>query len=127
MFELSILTPPVAFKIKFVAASVLLIVLVPAASVKTPVPEPSDKAPEEVPHVEAAPAVNVSAPAEVNCDAAVGVRLTAPAPVALKFPEVRVKRIGVVLAVVMLFPALYASCSGVVPPVVSQSDHEPLM
>jgi hypothetical protein len=66
------------------------------------------KAPVEVLHVEAAPPVKVRAAPEVNCEAAVGVRLTAPVPVTLKFPEVRVKAIGVDEAVVIVAPALYA-------------------
>ena len=64
------------------------------------------KAPEVVLQVEAAPPVKVRAAPEVNCEAEVGVKLTAPAPVALKFPEVRLKAIGVELAVVIVAPAL---------------------
>ena len=68
--------------------------------------EVSVRAPAEVDQVEAAPPVKVRAAPEVNCEAEVGVKLTAPAPVALKFPEVRVKAIGVELAVVIVAPPL---------------------
>ena len=68
------------------------------------------RSPAEVDHVEVAPPVSVSAAAEVNDEAAVGVRLTAPAPGAVKFPEVRVKAMAVEEAVVMVAPALYAVC-----------------
>jgi hypothetical protein len=68
--------------------------------------ESTVKAPAEVDQVEAAPAVKVRAPAEVKEEAPVGVRLTEPAPEAVKFPEVRVKAIGVDEAVVMVAPAL---------------------
>jgi len=53
--------------------------------------ESTVKAPAEVDQVEAAPPVRVSAPPEVKDEAAVGVRRTAPAPLAVKFPEVRTK------------------------------------
>ncbi len=66
------------------------------------------RAPEEVDQMEAAPPVKVSAPPEVKEDAEVGVRLTAPAPDAVKFPEVRVKAMSVEEAVVMVAPPLYA-------------------
>ena len=52
-----------------------------------------------------APPVKVRAPAEVNDEAPVGVRLTLPAPEAVKFPEVRVKAIGLP-EVVIEAPAL---------------------
>ena len=61
-----------------------------------------------VDQVEAAPPVNVSAPAEVKEDAPVGVRLTEPAPEAVKFPEVRVKAMSWVPEVTMVCPLLYA-------------------
>jgi len=63
-------------------------------------------APVEVDQVEAAPPVKVRAAPEVKDEAPVGVRFTLPAPVTLKFPEVRVKAIGVELAVVIVAPAL---------------------
>jgi hypothetical protein len=65
-------------------------------------------APAEVDQVEAAPPVNVSAAAEVKEDAEVGVRFTAPAPVAVKFPEVSVKARSWAPEVVIVWPALYA-------------------
>ncbi len=68
--------------------------------------ESTVRLPDEVDQVEAAPAVKVSAPPDVNCEAEVGVRLTAPAPETLKFPEVRVKAIAVEPAVVMVAPLL---------------------
>jgi len=68
------------------------------------------RAPVEVDQVEAAPAVKVRAPADVNEEAPVGVRFTEPAPEAVKFPEVRVKAMSVVPAVVIVAPALYADC-----------------
>jgi hypothetical protein len=64
------------------------------------------KAPVLVDQVEAAPPVKVRAPAEVKEEAPVGVRLTEPAPEAVKFPEVRVKAMSVAPAVVMVAPAL---------------------
>ena len=67
-------------------------------------------APAEVDQVEAAPAVRVKAPPEVNEDAPVGVRLTEPAPLAVKLPEVRVKAMLVEDAVVIVAPPLYAFC-----------------
>ena len=63
-------------------------------------------APAVVDRVEAAPPVNVRLPPEVNCDDPVGVRLTDPAPVALKFPEASVKRIAFPLEVVIVPPLL---------------------
>ena len=63
-------------------------------------------APVEVDQVEAAPPVRVRAPEEVKEDAPVGVRLTEPAPLAVKFPEVRVKAMLVELAVVIVAPPL---------------------
>ena len=63
-------------------------------------------APAVVDHVEAAPPVSVRAPPEVKDEAPVGVKLTEPAPAAVKLPEVRVKAISVELAVVMVAPLL---------------------
>ena len=68
--------------------------------------ESTVKAPAEVDQVEAAPPVKVRAAPEVKDEAEVGVKLTAPAPEAVKFPEVRVKAIGVDEAVVIVGPAL---------------------
>jgi len=65
------------------------------------------KAPTVVDQIEAAPAVNVRAPPEVKDEAEVGVKFTAPAPVAVKLPEVRVKAIAFP-EVVMVAPPLYA-------------------
>ena len=56
--------------------------------------------PAEVDQVEAAPPVKVSAE--------LGVKLTEPAPVAVKFPEVRVKAMSWDDEVVMVAPLLYA-------------------
>jgi len=66
----------------------------------------SVSAPEEVDQVEAAPPVSVRAAPEVKDEAPVGVRLTLPAPVAVKFPEVRVKAMSCAAEVVMVWPAL---------------------
>ncbi len=63
------------------------------------------RAPEVVDQVEAAPAVKVRAAPEVKEEAEVGVRLTAPAPEAVKFPEVRVKAMAFP-EVVMVEPPL---------------------
>lgn len=52
--------------------------------------ESTVKAPVVVFQVEAAPAVNVKAPLEVKLDAPVGVKLTDPAPDAVKLPDVNV-------------------------------------
>ena len=82
------------------------------------------KAPEVVDHVDAAPPVSVSAPPDVNCEAEVGVRLTAPAPLTLKLPEVSVNVIGVEEAVVRVEPFVYACCN-VVNPLWSQSFQAP--
>jgi hypothetical protein len=54
-----------------------------------------------------------------------GLIFTAPTPVTLKLPFVRTNDIGVPAPVVIVAPLLYALCRDVVPPVVSQSDHEP--
>ena len=69
-------------------------------------PESIESAPAVVPQFEAAPPVSVRLPAEVNDEAPVGVRLTDPAPVALKFPAASVKRIAFPLEVVIVPPLL---------------------
>jgi len=68
--------------------------------------ESTVSAPALVDQVEAAPPVNVSAAPEVKDEAPVGVRLTLPAPVAVKFPEVRVKAMSWLEEVVMVWPLL---------------------
>ena len=64
------------------------------------------KFPKVVPQVEVAPPVKVRAPPEVKEEAEVGVKLTAPAPEAVKFPEVKIKDKSVELAVVITPPLL---------------------
>ena len=64
-----------------------------------------------VDQVEAAAPVKVRAAPEVKEDAPLGVRLTLPAPEAVKFPEVRVKAMSWVPEVVIVWPLLYACCS----------------
>jgi len=68
------------------------------------------KSPALVPQVEAAPPVKVNAPPEVKEEALVGVRLTLPAPEAVKLPEASVKAMFVEPDVVMVAPPLYAFC-----------------
>ena len=88
-----------------VPGSKVMFVAAPVVSVSPPVPVRVNK-PVLVDQVEAAPPVKVKAPAEVKLEAPVGVKFTLPAPEAVKLPEVKVKAIGVELAVVMVLPAL---------------------
>ena len=72
------------------------------------VPDPACnvRSPVVVDHVEAEPAVKVKAPPDVKLEAPVGVRRTDPAPLAVKFPEVRVRAILVEPDVVIPPPLL---------------------
>ena len=98
---------PVVIPNPFAAVNVWLevkaprfVVVIPAFPIETEVAfvvpkfkaaaESTVKAPAVVDHVEAAPPVKVKAPPDVKLEALVGVRLTAPAPEAVKFPEVKV-------------------------------------
>jgi hypothetical protein len=109
-------TLPLAVKVCVTVKAPFAVVVVPALPNKTAVAftvprlsavaESSVSAPAEVDHVEAAPPVKVSAPAEVNDEAPVGVRLTLPAPAAVKFPEVRVKAMSREEEVVIVWPLL---------------------
>ena len=74
MVALEETVPEPEFKIKFPAPPVAIV-----------------RSPAVVPHDEVAPAVSVSAPLEVNDEAPVGVRLTLPAPLAVKFPAARAR------------------------------------
>ena len=66
--------------------------------------ESTVKLPAVVDNVEAAPPVSVNEPPEVNEDAPDGVKLTEPAPAAVKLPEAKFNAISAEPAVIIVAP-----------------------